>query len=82
MIAASQGQIGSLVDQVVLWCYDYDPVEGSYVANAWRLMRLGGALTVFVMLALLLPYWFGKGRVPRSAGIDGKTAVDPQATSA
>jgi protein SCO1 len=65
LIDASNSTIGSPVDQFVMWCFSYDPDRGSYVLAAWRLMRLGAAMTVVILLATLLPYWLGR---KRSAG--------------
>jgi protein SCO1/2 len=53
LVEASAGRIGSPVDQLLLYCYHYDPVTGKF---AWviNLYRWGGALTVAGMIALLL----------------------------
>ncbi|MBA3805311.1 MAG: SCO family protein [Acidobacteria bacterium] len=53
LVEASAGKIGSPVDQILLYCYHYDPVTGkfSWVIN---LYRWAGALTVAGMVALLL----------------------------
>lgn len=62
LLDASQGTIGTPVDQFIMWCFSYDADRGSYVLVAWRLMRLGAALTVVIMLVLLVPYWIGRRR--------------------
>ncbi len=62
LLDASNGSIGSPVDQFIMWCFSYDSARGSYVLAAWRLMRLGAATTVVVLLFTLLPYWIGKKR--------------------
>lgn len=53
LVEASGGKIGSPVDQILLYCYHYDPATGKY---AWvlNIYRLGGILTVLGMIALLL----------------------------
>lgn len=45
---ASNGKIGSPVDQVLLFCYHYDPHTGKYGLLVSRMIQLGGALTVVV----------------------------------
>lgn len=65
LIDASNGTIGTPVDQFIMWCFSYDPDRGSYVLAAWRLMRLGAATTVVALLATLVPYWIGKKRSAR-----------------
>ncbi len=67
IVEAGRGNVGGVVDQFVLWCYSYDPEANSYVAASWRLMRLGGALTVIVMLLCLLPYWVTRERKPNQS---------------
>ncbi|WP_153556455.1 SCO family protein [Roseimaritima sediminicola] len=78
LIAAGDGTIGSPVDRIIMWCLSYDPDRGRYVAVAWKLMRLGGALTVAVILLGLTPYWIGK----RRKSLTGAEANEDQETSA
>lgn len=53
LIEAGDGKIGSLVDQVVLFCYRYDPTTGKYSFAIWVAVRSAGILTAIV-LALFL----------------------------
>ncbi len=46
---ASQGKIGSPVEQILLYCYHYDPVLGRYSLAATNLVQAGGILTVIVL---------------------------------
>jgi len=72
LIDASNGTIGTPVDQFIMWCFSYDPDRGSYVLAAWRLMRLGAATTVLILLGTLVPYWIGKKRAARATvAVDG-----------
>ena len=43
---SGQGHIGSVVDELLLYCYHYDPANGRYGAVVMNLVRLGGVLTV------------------------------------
>jgi protein SCO1/2 len=57
LIESSAGRVGTLVDQVMLYCYHYDPRTGSYSFVAMKAVRLGGAFTLlalagFVVVAL------------------------------
>ncbi|MDX1382243.1 MAG: SCO family protein [Thermoanaerobaculia bacterium] len=54
VVEASAGTIGSVVDQVLLYCFRYDPGVGRYSAATLNLVRLGGALTVAAMVALFV----------------------------
>jgi protein SCO1/2 len=49
IVESSQEKVGSLVDQLLLYCYHYDPATGRYGAVAMNLVRLGGAVTVVLL---------------------------------
>ncbi|ACY47134.1 SCO family protein [Rhodothermus marinus] len=57
LVEASEGKVGTVVDQVLLYCFQYDPSENSYVANAYNIMRLGGAVTVVLLGITLFLFW-------------------------
>ncbi len=54
LIQASQNKIGSVVDQVLLYCYHYDPATGKYGPVVMNIVRVAGALTVLVLGVFLL----------------------------
>jgi protein SCO1/2 len=49
LIDAADRRIGTALDQVLLFCYHYDPSTGRYGLVIMNLVRLAGALTVVVM---------------------------------
>jgi protein SCO1/2 len=57
LVEASQGKIGNAVDQVLLYCYHYDPATGKYGAIVNNILRLGAGLTILLLGALLLVLW-------------------------
>jgi protein SCO1/2 len=57
LVEASQGHVGSVVDQMLLYCYHYDPATGSYAAYAMGFVRLGGAATTLALAAFLGVAW-------------------------
>jgi protein SCO1/2 len=63
LVEASQEKIGNAVDQVLLYCYHYDPATGKYGAVVTNMLKLGGGVTV-VFIAVLL---FILVRLDRSA---------------
>jgi protein SCO1/2 len=65
---AGRGQVGSLVDSLMLYCFQYDPHKSEYTIAAFRLMKLGGLLTVLVLGIWLGPIWIRslKAENPRS----------------
>jgi protein SCO1 len=54
LVEASQGKIGNAVDQVLLYCYHYDPASGKYGAVISNILRLGAVLTIVLLGGLLL----------------------------
>ncbi|HEY0379415.1 MAG TPA: SCO family protein [Pyrinomonadaceae bacterium] len=54
LVEASDNKIGSLADQLLLYCYHYDPATGRYGPVVMRIMRLGGVATMLGIGALLL----------------------------
>jgi len=54
LIEASQDRIGTLVDQVLLYCYHYDPSTGRYGAVVTNIMRVAGAATMLILGGFLI----------------------------
>jgi protein SCO1/2 len=46
LIQASENKIGTLADQVLLYCYHYDPTTGKYGAIISRVLQLSGLATI------------------------------------
>ena len=53
LVESAAGRIGGAVDQVLLFCYQYDPERGRYGAVVMRLVRAGGVLTLAALGALI-----------------------------
>jgi protein SCO1 len=49
VIESADNKIGTVVDQLMLLCYQYDPVTGRYTGAVMNLIRLAGAVTVLLM---------------------------------
>lgn len=62
LVEASNGRVGSTVDRVILYCFQYDPNENSYVPHALNLMKLGGVLTMVLLGGVLFVYWRRESR--------------------
>lgn len=54
LIEASNGKIGNLVDEVLLYCYHYDPAAGKYGAVIARIVKLSGIATVVALGGMML----------------------------
>lgn len=49
LVEASQGKIGTATDQILLFCFHYDPSQGKYSAYAVNFIRLGGIITIICL---------------------------------
>ena len=57
LLEASRGEIGSPWDQVLMFCFHYDPSSRQYAPVAMNIMRLGGGLTVLTLGSALGLLW-------------------------
>ena len=62
LVEASQGKIGSIMDKVLLFCFQFDPKRRKYSWYAYNIMRAGGLVTVFLLLCFLLPVWIRENK--------------------
>ena len=49
LVDASSGKIGTPVDHILLFCYQYDPAKARYSATVLTVIRMGGVVTLFCM---------------------------------
>ena len=49
LIQASENKIGTPVDQILLFCYHYDPHQAKYTPFALGILRVAGAATLLVL---------------------------------
>ena len=54
LVEAADNQIGTVIDQVLLYCFHYDPATGTYSAVAMNIVRIGAACTVAVIAIFVL----------------------------
>ena len=63
------------MDQLLLYCFHYDPATGKYGAVVMNMIRLGGIATVVAMLTLLLLL---RRRGPATTGEQAGETVNPE----
>ena len=71
LVEASNNQIGSPADQVLLLCYHYDIATGRYAPIAVNVMRLGGALTVALLASVIIVMLRKEGKRRKEGEQDG-----------
>jgi protein SCO1/2 len=62
LVEASANRIGTLVDQLLLFCFHWDPATGRYSRLALGAVRAGGVLTILV-LAAAIGWWLRRERL-------------------
>jgi protein SCO1/2 len=64
LLEASNGKIGSVLEQAIMFCFQFDPVKNKYTLYAWNIMRIGALLTILLLAIFLIPVWW-RDRLPR-----------------
>jgi len=54
LVDASAGKIGTPIDHLLLYCFQYDASEARYSATILRIVRLGGLATIALILGGIL----------------------------
>jgi protein SCO1 len=54
LVESSAGRIGNAIDQLLLYCYHYDPATGSYGFVAMGAVRVAGALTLVALVGFVI----------------------------
>jgi protein SCO1/2 len=73
LVESSQNRIGSLVDQVLLLCFHYDPVTGRYGLVISNVLRLASLVTLAIMGTYLMRmYLLERRRSLAGKGVSGE----------
>lgn len=67
LVEASKNKIGNVVDELLLYCYHYDPEKGKYSATVMRILRLMGVATMLCIGTFLFVMIRRGPRAPRGA---------------
>lgn len=54
LVDASAGKIGTPIDHLLLFCFQYNPETARYSATVLRIVRLGGILTILTIVVGIL----------------------------
>ncbi|MCK6446778.1 MAG: SCO family protein [Planctomycetes bacterium] len=57
LVEAGDGKVGSLVDQVLMMCFHYDPATGRYTLAVMTVVRILGVLTVLAIGSFVVRHW-------------------------
>jgi protein SCO1/2 len=62
IIDASQGKVGSPVEKIILFCYQYDPTTGKYSLAILRVVQLSSAFTVLLVGGFMVLQFYREKR--------------------
>ncbi len=57
IMESAESRVGNPVEQLLLYCFHYDPATGKYGLAILRVMRLGGVLTLLGLGAMGFIFW-------------------------
>jgi protein SCO1/2 len=75
LMEAASGRIGSRADQVLLYCFHYDPQTGKYGLAIMRVIRIVGTATVLVLVIAIL-VWLRRERRPRKPFVSRQPSAE------
>ncbi len=75
LLEASQGRIGTTLDRFILWCHIYDANARGYVLQARRVMTIGGAVTLLVLVGGLGAFWYAEIRKKKQSATAATAAT-------
>ncbi|CAN5891945.1 SCO family protein [soil metagenome] len=78
LLEASEGRSISTIEQIILYCYHYDPQGGKYVVVAQRVMQVGGGAVAIVLFGFLGLFW---GRELRKSKSKSNSKSSPPSDS-
>jgi protein SCO1/2 len=64
LVESGQGRIGSKVDELLLYCFNYDPATGRYGWAVITLIRIGGLFTVAAVIGFIVTMRRRERRAP------------------
>lgn len=67
LLEAGQGEIGSPLDQLLLYCFHYDSTDRQYTPVAMNIMRLGGGLTLSILAVAIGAMWLRDRRLRKKS---------------
>ncbi len=57
VMESSENKIGNSAEQLMLYCYHYDPATGKYGLSILKILRLGGIVTLIGLGAMFFVFW-------------------------
>ncbi len=76
LLEAAKGHSIGTVEQVILYCYHYDPQGGKYVLVANRVMQVGAGAIALVLFGVLASLWIREIKKARKSKNENRTSLE------
>jgi protein SCO1/2 len=74
LVESSEDKLGTVFDQVMLYCFNYDPEQGKYGVAIMNTMRVAGLVTLLAMGSFMIVMFKRDRRRKRAANHRGEDA--------
>jgi protein SCO1/2 len=54
LVDAGRGRVGTLLDQITLYCFGFDPARGIYTASITKILTIAGCATILILAGGIL----------------------------
>jgi protein SCO1/2 len=75
LVEASANRIGSPVDNILTYCYHYDPTTNKHSLIVARVVQLGGLVTLFTLGGFMFVMFRRDSRTENGTAVAGKTGT-------
>lgn len=62
LVEAGENHIGTIVDKILLFCFQFNPKQRKYAWYAYNIMRAGGVVTMLLLFGFLIPVWIKENK--------------------
>jgi protein SCO1/2 len=69
VVEAGEGKVGSFVDQLILYCFHYNPQQSRYTVYVFNILKMAGVVTMLLLAIWLLPVWIRSRRAQAAQGV-------------
>lgn len=70
LFEAVEGKIGSTLEKIIMYCYQYDPNSNSYVPLAMNIMKIGGLATLIFLGIFMSLLWVRDKNKKQTSNLD------------
>lgn len=68
LVEAGEGKAGTVMDRLVMYCFQYDPNKKGYAFYAYNIVRAGAGIAGLALAVVLIPTWLRERRRSKSQG--------------